>query len=268
MQLSRHVLDKELTNAIKDCSERTDIWTTAYYNECAKDLEKKKDDFFDMISLLIERCKLSESDQNADILDNCDLFRIKIVTLWTEFLNLELVESPVSVFENYDMEQEASESVETVDEFVSDLMAKWSSSVKSNALAHKDVDTDFLGNLSDNKDKLSLSSNMPPSVGEVKKEIINVELPDTSTQIKSEPVTAKVEEPVIENNELLSLKKVDASGNFIVHKERQKKERPSCNDEGNNLLDQLKLVLNAQSAQVQSQTDLILNVLRFCMILF
>ena len=85
------------------------------------------------------------------------------------------------------------------------------------------------------------------------------EIPDTSTQIKSEPVTAKVEEPVIENNELLSLKKVDASGNLIVNKEKQKEEKPSCNDDGNNLLDQLKLVLNAQSAQVQRQTDLILK---------
>ena len=162
-----------------------------------------------MILLLIEKCKLSESDHNADILDNYDLFRIKIVTLWVEFMNLELVKSPVSAFENYDIEQEASESVETVDEFVSDIMAKGSSGVKSNALAYDDVDTDSLGSLNDNKDKLSLPSNMLPSVSEVKKEIFNVEIPGTSMQIKSEPVTAKVEEPVIENNELLSLKKVD-----------------------------------------------------------
>ena len=45
LRLSRRELDKDLNNAIKDCSERTDVWTTAYYNERAKDLEKKKHDF-------------------------------------------------------------------------------------------------------------------------------------------------------------------------------------------------------------------------------
>ena len=104
----------------------------------------------------------------------------------------KLVEAPVSVFENYDIEKEASERVETVDEVVNDIMAKGSSGVKSNALAHDDVDTDSLGSLNDNKDKLSLASNMPPSVGEVKKEIINVEIPDTSRQIKSEPIVGSL----------------------------------------------------------------------------
>ena len=92
------------------------------------------------------------------------------------------------------------------------------------------VDTSSIGDLNNNKDKLSLPSNMPPSVGEVKKEMINVEIPDTSTQIKSEPITAKVEEPVLESNELLSLKKVDASGNLIAKREKQKEEIASCND--------------------------------------
>ena len=45
LRLSRRELDKDLTNAIKDCSERTDVWTIEYYNERAKDLEKRKDNF-------------------------------------------------------------------------------------------------------------------------------------------------------------------------------------------------------------------------------
>ena len=86
LQLSRRKLDKELTNAIKDCSPRTNVWTTAYFNERVGDLEKKKDDFFDMVSLLVERCVSFESHQYDDILDNCELFRARVITLWIDLL--------------------------------------------------------------------------------------------------------------------------------------------------------------------------------------
>ena len=143
-------MDIELTDAIKDCSVRTNVWTTVYFNERARDLEKKKDDFFDMVSLLIERCKSSENEQNADIIDNCELFRMRIVTLWTEFMNLDLVESPISDFEKHDVEQEALEIVETVNAFDSDILTIGSSGVKYNASAHNDVNTDSLSNLNEN----------------------------------------------------------------------------------------------------------------------
>ena len=45
-----------------------------------------------MVSLLIERCEMSKSDQCAEMMNNCEHFRVKIITLWVEFLSLSLVD--------------------------------------------------------------------------------------------------------------------------------------------------------------------------------
>ena len=113
LQLSRRELEKDFLDEFKDCVARPNVWTAAYFNERAGDLNKKKEEFFGMVLLLIERCESFESDQYADIIDNCELFRAKIITLWNDFLQLGLIETPLSDIETHDVEKVASEIVET-----------------------------------------------------------------------------------------------------------------------------------------------------------
>ena len=65
----------------------------------------------------------------------------------------------------------------------------------------------------------------------------------------------------MDSKDLLSLNKLNALGTLITKKEKQNEEMPSCDDEnkGNNVLDQFKFFLAAQSAQIHKQTDLILE---------
>ena len=72
-----------------------------------------KEKFFEKISAFIEKCNAVDSNQCADISDNCELFRSKIITLWNKFLQLKLVETPVSDKEILDDEKIASEFIDT-----------------------------------------------------------------------------------------------------------------------------------------------------------
>ena len=78
-----------------------------------------------------------------------------------------------------------------------------SSNVKYDNPALNNVDTDFLGDLNNNKDKVSLTSNMPSPTEEIKKETVNIGMPHTSAHIKLEPATAKAEELVNENKKII-----------------------------------------------------------------
>ena len=72
-----------------------------------------KELFFEKVLSLIEKCNTIEGEHGADILDNCELFQTKIITLWDEFLQLKLVEAPVSDMEILDAEKIALECTET-----------------------------------------------------------------------------------------------------------------------------------------------------------
>ena len=141
-----------------------------------------------MACSLVEKCEACESSQYANIIDNCDLFKGKIVALWYDFVNMSRIETP-----SLDMERLAPGIVES-DGGLDRYVPIDSSNVNYDSPALNNVDTDFLGDLRDNKDKLSLTSNIPPSAGEVKQEMTNVEIPGTSTQVKPEPVTTEMNE--------------------------------------------------------------------------
>ena len=83
-----------------------------YFNDRAETLHNLKEDFFKIVSLLIERCESSESDQCIEIMDNCELFRLKILTLWDEFLLLSLVDEPALDKEILDGEKMVLESAD------------------------------------------------------------------------------------------------------------------------------------------------------------
>ena len=123
LRLTCRDLERAFVNELTDCVERPNVWTTAYFNERAVDLNKKKEEFFAMVLILIERCESFESDQYADVIDNCELFRSKIIALWNDFLQLSCIEASLSDFEKHDVEQEAPEIVETVGVFESDILA-------------------------------------------------------------------------------------------------------------------------------------------------
>ena len=85
LRLARRKLEKEIVESINDHSARPEFWTVFYFNARAEILRNLKEEFFEKISALIEKCNAVDSDQCADISDNCELFRTKIITLWDEF---------------------------------------------------------------------------------------------------------------------------------------------------------------------------------------
>ena len=62
-----------------------------------------------MVHSLIEKCEACEGNQYADIIDNCDLFRGKIVSLWYDFVHLSRIETTPSDMETRVIEKVASE---------------------------------------------------------------------------------------------------------------------------------------------------------------
>ena len=113
LRLARRKLEKEIVESINDHSARPEFWTVSHFNARAEILRNLKEEFFEKISALIETCNAVDSDQCADISDNCELFRTKFVTLWDEFLQLKLVETPVSGNEILDGEKIVSKFIET-----------------------------------------------------------------------------------------------------------------------------------------------------------
>ena len=169
------------------------------FNKRAEALSNSKDEFFDMISLLIDRCESSESEQNTDIIDNCELFRVKIIMLWKEFMNLEIVNAPLSAMETHYVEQVVSEIVETDGGFDSDVLTIVSSDVNYNVPAHYNMNSDYVEGLDESENKLTLPLNAPPATGDIKKDAIVVEAPNVSSQVKLEPDTVEMEnKPIIE----------------------------------------------------------------------
>ena len=220
------------------------------------------------VSSLIERCCTVDSEHGADILDNCELFRTKIITLWDEFLQLKLVKAPVSDKKILDDEKIALEFIETNVVTGSDALAIGASNVDYNISTHVNTNSDYIESSDEDENELFSPLKVPPVTGEIKKVVINRDASNVSarshlkTELKLELGPVEMDNtPVIDQKNLLSLDKLNASGMRIANKEKPNDEITSCSEENKNenILDQLKLVLAAQSAQTQKQTDLLLQ---------
>ena len=140
LRLARCDLEKDILEAIKDYDARPNVWTVTHFNQRGKTLSHSKDAFFEMVSSLIDKCDSSESDQYAEVVDNCELFRSRIVTLWDEFLSLDLVKESELDQEILDSEKITSEITNTNVATGSEMLVTGTSNEVSNILTHMKIE--------------------------------------------------------------------------------------------------------------------------------
>ena len=92
LRASRRTLENLCIDTFKSFANRPSEWATEAYDERAELLSLKKEAFFGMVNALIEKCDSCESDRHAEVLDICDLFKMKISLFWDEFIHFSRME--------------------------------------------------------------------------------------------------------------------------------------------------------------------------------
>ena len=174
---------------------------------------------------LIERCRTADSKQFADILDNCELFRTKVIILWDEFLVLKLVKESELDKEILDSEKITLEFTDTKVATGSETLAIGSSNVESNISTHMNTNSDSIESSDEDLNDLVPLLKAPPVTDEIKKEIIDVNASNVVPPCKIEPSPVVIDNKlVVDEKNLLSLDRLDASGERLADREKPKAE--------------------------------------------
>ena len=88
LRAHRRTLEKLFVDTFQDFANRSAVWNDDVYNDRAVLLSKKKDEFFGLKNALIVKCEAYVDGRFEEIIDICDLFKVKIVSLWDEFVLL------------------------------------------------------------------------------------------------------------------------------------------------------------------------------------
>ena len=83
----RRSLEKPFIDTFQDFANRLADLNTEVYNERAVLLSQKKEEFFGLTNALVDKCEAYEDGQFEEVIDNCDLFKVKLFLCGTSFYN-------------------------------------------------------------------------------------------------------------------------------------------------------------------------------------